>query len=171
MTLVQGQYLSCVLKSQIVPGLEQSSSRGEIPAGILGLAVAHSVTLHTDYQLFHDRVCDFKRGCQVQSRWTNIDLWEIVYKMVCDRCNQVGIIKVKAHENWETLSGDRRMQAWHNHQVDLAAKNQITSFPLFSKYQKIVKILNEQTNLQKGYAGFLADCAMDVFKNKIAKMH
>lgn len=170
-TVVQGQYLSSVVQSQIVPGVEQSSSRGEILAGILGLAFAHSVTLHTDYQSFHDRVCDFKRGGQVQSHWTNVDLWEIVYKMVCDRCNQVGVIKVKAHENWENLTGDRRMQAWHNHQVDLAAKNQITSSPLFSKYQKIVKIMNEQTNLQKGYAGFLADCAMDVFKNKVAKMH
>lgn len=94
-TLVQGQYQCCVVKSQIVPGLEQSSSRGEILAGILGLAFAYNVTFHTDYQLFHDKVCDFKRGCQVQSHWTNIDLCEIVCKMVAERCNHVEIKKLR----------------------------------------------------------------------------
>ena len=170
-TLVQGHYQSCVVKSQIVPGMEQSSSRGEIFAGILSLSVAFNVVIHTDYQLFHDRVQGFLQGHGVQTHWTNHDLWTIVWELIKDRCEHINIVKVKAHENWEILSGDRRMQAWHNHQVDLAAKKEIAQSPLFTKYQKVVKVLAKQKEIQDNYSSFLIDCAMDNFKNKTAKTH
>ena len=169
--LVQGPFQSTTVASQIVPGVEQSSSRGEILAGILALSFAYTITVHTDYQLFHDRVHDLKNGGRPQTNWTNIDLWNIVYNLVKDRCEHIRIVKVKAHEDWEKLSGDRRMQAWHNHQVDLAAKKEISNSPLFRKYQKIVKLLKHQDELLKGYAGFLVDSAMDVFKTKVSKEH
>ena len=170
-TLVQDKYQSCVVASQLVPGVEQSSSRGEILAGVLALSFAFKITIYTDYQLFYDRVLDMQKGCKPQSHWTNIDLWDCVHNLIKDRQEHITVVKVKAHENWEKLSGDRRMQAWHNQQVDLAAKREISSSPLFKLYQKIVNLLKQQEEQFEGYAGFLVDSALDIFKNKVSKEH
>ena len=160
----------CVtIKANIVPGLEQSSARAELYAGIMALEVGYRVAIYTDYQLLHDRLNEFLRGNKPNSRWSNHDLWEILHDLTRTRNDLVTIHKVKAHNNWQLLEGEIRVQAWQNEQVDKAAKRTVHESPLFPKYLKITKILKEQELATMKYCDFLYSTAMDFFKTKRVK--
>ena len=135
----------------------------------MALEVGYRVAIYTDYQLLHDRLNEFLRGNKPNSRWSNHDLWEILHDLTRTRNDLVTIHKVKAHNNWQLLEGEIRVQAWQNEQVDKAAKRTVHESPLFPKYLKITKILKEQELATMKYCDFLYSTAMDFFKTKRVK--
>lgn len=165
-TVKQGPFEFQILAQRLVPGLEQSSSRGEIFAGIMALESKYQVHIVTDYMLFHDRLTALLKGGQPKSSWNNCDLWEIVFQLVKNRKEKIRVSKVKAHQDWKNLRGQMQSDAWHNHKVDEAAKDVIKRSKLHPLYKRIVKKLESQNQQIKTYAEFLYVSAMDVFQTK-----
>ena len=165
-TVKQGPFTSQVLAKEIVPGLEQSSSRGELYAGILAMSSTYHVHIYTDYMLFHDRLTHLLKGNAPEISWTNGDLWEIIFQLVQGRLENIAISKVKAHQDWQNLRGQEQSDAWHNHKVDEAAKDVIKQSKLYSVYKQAVRKLESQNKKIQTYADFLYDTAMDVFQTK-----
>ena len=165
-TIRQGAFTCKVLAKELVPGLEQSSSRGELFAGILAIASNYCVHIYTDYMLFHDRLIFLLKGNAPESSWNNKDLWEILYQLIQDRLDNITVSKVKAHQDWKSLSGQAQSDAWHNHQVDEAAKDVIKRSKLYPVYKRVLQKLELQRNKVRIYADFIYDTAMDVFQTK-----
>ena len=99
-------------------------------------------------------------------KWTNLDFWEIIAVLIKDRRELITIQKVKAHVDWQQQQGDMRIQAWHNDQVDKAAKRAVHDSPQYSKYLNIVKVLQQQELATSKYCDFLFATALDVFETK-----
>lgn len=165
-TVKQGPFACKVLSKELVPGLEQSSSRGEIFAGILALASSYRVHIFTDYLLFHDRLKILLKGNHPESSWKHGDLWNIVFQLVHNRVENICVSKVKAHQDWKNLRGQEQSDAWHNHKVDEAAKDVIKQSKPYPIYVRIIKKLELQRHKIQSYAEFLYTTAMDVFKTK-----
>ena len=65
---MQGDFESLPVNAKIVPGLQQSSARGELFAAILALEAGYHITMYTDYQLLCDRLHDLLEGKQPQPK-------------------------------------------------------------------------------------------------------
>ena len=161
LNIKKGPYISKNIQASLVPGLEQSSARGELYGIILALEKFFASHIYTDYQNCVDKIRLLQtHGYVVPPSWSNQDLWKCIADLLADRGAYVHVEKIQAHATLDKLQEPIRELCWQNHQVDLAAKSVLLlRAPCQRLYKQILNKFIDQRARLHNYHKFLVSAA------------
>ena len=159
-------------KSQLVPGSDHSSFRGETLGILLALNHFEKLQIFCDCQSVVDRLDDmilcFKNGKRTYAceHW---DMWQLIWGHVCNRHpNSISITKIAAHQDWKQLptNSEQRWLACWNDRVDQIAKE-----VLFVQHRNLIDISQKwlskrmiQMQKMEKFADFIIAIATKTFE-------